>query len=196
MFWSSLTNFGVALNYMPGQESITEDVLLVAALAQASLVSVQNFAAVPYLQHIIVERSDEVLIEKLLAMSIKLRFLDDRTNLLELHDRNLLTLGKYFEDDLRTLDGICIRMALNKLVHHQTIRVYVEDWGAFIVDAGSSPFPGAKLIPLGPISSKRVTICVEGKYQLRRWRFEIDLFLLLNEVIRTFESANARVEVI
>lgn len=180
---------------MPGEESITEDVLLVAALAQASLVSVQNFAAVPYLQHIIVERSDQVLIEKLLAMSIKLRFLDDRTSLLKLHDRNLLTLGKYFEDELRTLDGICIRMALNKLVHHQTIRVYVEDWGAIIVDAGSSPLPGAKLIPLGPISSKRVTICVEGKYQLRKWRFEIDLFLLLNEVILTFESANARVEV-
>lgn len=186
---NQLFKYGL-MKYLPGHDGITEDVLLVAALAQVSLLSLENFTTLPYLQHLIKGRSDQALIEKILAMSIKLRFLDDRTDLLRVHDRKSILIGKYFEDDVHIDAGLGIRAALNKLVHHMKISVTVEQRNTTVLKLINKTHPtDEKVIPHGHHSGMRVKISVEGMYKDKNWRFEIDLYSLLNEILRSLDSA-------
>lgn len=121
-----------------------------------------------------------------MSISIKVRFLDNAGGLLRRHDRRLITIGKYREDDVECPEQICIRHALNKLVHHKTINVSVVAKEMHVVAASTAKY--SKLVPLGNHSADRVIVNVRGNYGGRAWEFEIDLFILLDELMRVFEK--------
>jgi hypothetical protein len=175
------------MGFLPGRDGIIDDLLIVCALAQGAFVTPENFSAVPYLQHLLRDRSSEALIERLLAMAIKTRFLDDQTGLLKEKDRRQILIGKYFDGGVEKNEEICIRLALNKLVHHDKIAVRVENWGAIVVGHKDEQAPGMKLIPPGPHRGKRVIVSVEGSHRGRDWQFDIDLYKLVDEVLRVLE---------
>jgi len=175
------------MSFLPGRDGIIDDLLIVCALAQGAFVTPENFSALPYLQHLLQDRSSEALIERLLAMAIKTRFLDDQTGLLKEKDRRQILIGKYFEGGVEKDDEICIRLALNKLVHHDKIAVRVEEWGAIVVGMRDPQPPGTKLILAGPHKGKRVIVSVEGAHRGRPWQFDIDLYKLVDEVLRALE---------
>ncbi|SCZ62906.1 hypothetical protein [Thiohalomonas denitrificans] len=64
-----------------------------------------------------------MLLEKLLGLAIKARFLDDQTGILKQHDRRLLAIGKYYENGVLKHEAISIRLVLNKLIYNTTISV-------------------------------------------------------------------------
>ncbi|MGH8061515.1 MAG: hypothetical protein ACREO7_05820 [Pseudoxanthomonas sp.] len=171
---------------LPGRETISQECLEICALAQARFVSPDNFTTLPYLQNSIEAQAEQLLIEKLLAAAIKTRFLDDKTSILKAKDRRLLTIGRYFENGVPNDQVICIRHALNKLVHHQSISIAVVPSTVNVFSA-PIPTPESRRIPVGTHDRESVIVSVDGKYQGSTWQFDIDLFTLLNEMIRILE---------
>ena len=49
-----------------------------------------------------------------------------------------------------------------------------------------------KLSPVGSHSAERVMVEVHGNHNGRAWEFEIDLFILLDELMRVFEKELAK----
>lgn len=178
------------MSFLPSRDGIIDELLVVSALAQNAFVTPHNFTALPYLQHLINDRSKQAIIERLLAIAIKTRFLDDRTKLLD-RDRRLNLIGRYTEDKAECADKISIRTALNKLVHHDKIEIVVASWSAIVVATENSP-ENTKLIQPGPHRGKRVIISLEGTDQSKKkpWAFDIDLYKLIDEMLRVldFES--------
>ncbi|WP_141104353.1 hypothetical protein [Noviherbaspirillum denitrificans] len=175
------------MSLLPGREGIAEDILLVCALAQAAFVTGANYTALPYLEHLVHDRASQSLIERLLSIAIRTRFLDDRTKLLKLKDRRQILIGRYTEDGVEKASEVCIRLALNKLVHHNSISVAVEDFSCIVV-VPIEPYPSdMKLIPAGPHKGKRVIVSVEGEHRGAKWLFAIDLYKLMDEMLRVLE---------
>lgn len=174
--------------YLPSHDNIVEEILVVAALAQTSLVSKKNFSALPYLDNLIAVKSSQVLIEKLLAIAIKTRFLDDKNQLLKIKARGQILIGKYFICGARSEDILSIRECLNKLVHYKTIEVKVQPWKTTVlIPIEVEPnLENIKLIAGGHHKGQRVIITIEGEYGAKSWRFEIDFFKLLDELLRVF----------
>lgn len=44
-----------------------------------------------------------------------------------------------------------------------------------------------KLLPAGPHNGKRVIVSVEGEYRGAKWLFAIDLYTLMDEMLRVLE---------
>jgi hypothetical protein len=172
------------MTLLPGRDSIIQEAIEICSMAQAAFVSPSNFTTLPYLQHAIEESAGRVLIEKLLNLAIKARFLDDQTGILKEKDRRLLSIGRYYESGTPKDDAICIRLALNKLVHHKTIFVSNDSHQCIIFPVASSAPSENRKIPEGIHRRDRMLITVEGKYNGQAWSFEIDLFQFLNEVLR------------
>lgn len=175
------------MSILPGREGIAEDILLVCALAQAAFVTGANYTALPYLEHLVHSRASQSLIERLLSIAIRTRFLDDRTELLKLRDRRQVLIGRYTEGEVERAGEVCIRLALNKLVHHDKISVTVEDFSCIVL-ASIEPEPSdMKLISVGPHKGKRVIVSVEGEFRGSKWLFAIDLYKLMDEMLRVLE---------
>ena len=175
------------MSILPGHEGISEDILLVCALAQGAFVTGENYTALPYLEHLVHGRASQSLIERLLSIAIRTRFLDDRTELLKLKDRRQILIGRYTEGGVEKDSEVCIRLALNKLVHHDKISVTVEDFSCIVV-AQIEPEPSdMKLIAAGRHKGKRVIVSVEGEYRGSKWLFAIDLYKLMDEMLRVLD---------
>lgn len=171
---------------LPGHDLIAQECLEVSAIAQARYVSKGNFTTAPYLLAELDSRGGQLLIEKLLSLAIKVRFLDDRMGLLRRFGRDLLTIGRYYNDGVLDDDGVTIREALNKLIHHDSIEVHIEEVTAHVVGISSLPAEPAELykIPLGSYDKQNVLVTVCGRRYGAPWQFDIELFTLINEVLR------------
>lgn len=176
------------MSFLPGHDGIIDELLVVCALAQTVFVTPQNFTALPYLEHLVHDRSKRAIIERLLSVAIKTRFLDDQTKLLKQKDRRNILIGKYTEDGIEKSGEICIRAALNKLVHHDKIEVEVKNWRCIAVETVDIAPQGTKSIPTGSHEGKRVIVSVEGRHDKRRWLFDIDLYVLIDEMLRVLEQ--------
>ena len=177
------------MSFLPGKETISNEIMIVCALAQTAFVSRRNFSALPHLGLLFENRSKQVVIESLLSIAIKTRFLDDQTNLLRANERENPLIGRYFEDGIEQPQVVSIRYALNKLVHHKTIALAIKPWSCFVVDVRSVPLElGPHIVELGSHSGERVTITVSGRYEKKEWRFDIDLYKLLEEVLVVLAS--------
>jgi hypothetical protein len=182
--------------HLPGEEGIVEDCINVFAIAHTyyvSAISQKNFVPFQYLRKNIEENADRILIEKLLGLAAKVRFLDDRTEVVKKHDRKLRTIGIHYIDGKET-DDVGIRTALNKLIHHQRISIETEEKSILVVGGGKDT--GDLKIPEGGYKEKHVIIKIKGEYRSQAWRFELDLFILLNEIQRLFfiQQSNPRLE--
>jgi hypothetical protein len=175
------------MTYLPGREGIVEEALVICALAQATFISPGNFSTLPNVQHLVANRAREALVENLLSVAIKTRFLDDQTGLLKAKDRRLLTIGRYFENGVANDKDICIRHALNKLVHYESIQVSVSPRTSVVTPTAATTPASVRLIAPGVHHTESVIVTVEGAYKKQNWRFEIDLFALMNEVLLVLE---------
>jgi hypothetical protein len=175
------------MSFLPGRDGVVEDILLVCSLAQTAFVARTNYTTLPYLEHLVNERASQKLIEQLLSIAIRTRFLDDQTKLLKRKDRRQPLIGRYTEGGIEKASEVCIRHALNKLVHHDTISVSVEDVRIIAVATIDSGPSSTKLIPAGQHKGQRVIVTVGGEYRGDKWSFAIDLYKLLDEMLRVFE---------
>lgn len=175
------------MNFLPGHDGIADELLLICSLALGAFVTPQNFSALPYLEHLIRRRASQSLTERLLSVAIKTRFLDDQTDLLKQRDRRQILIGKYTEDGLERNADICIRLALNKLVHHDHIAVRVEDWGCIVMPSAAPKPTSTKLTPVGLHNGKRVIVELDGSHKGKPWHFDIDLYSLIDEILRVLE---------
>ncbi|WP_303907371.1 hypothetical protein [Thiohalomonas denitrificans] len=176
------------MKLLPGRESIVQEAIETCSLAQMAFASLGNLTTVPYLRHEVMEASARMLLEKLLSLAIKARFLDDQTGILKDYDRRLLTIGKYYENGALKDDEISIRLVLNKLIHNRTISVGTDALTCVIFPADASAPPESRKIPNGTHHRDLVIVTVEAQYRDKEWRFEIDLFQFLNELVRTLEN--------
>ena len=175
------------MSFLPGRDGIVEDILLVCALSQATFVTRENYTALPYLEHLFQERASQVLIERILSIAIRTRFLDDQAELLKQKDRRQRLIGHYTEDGIEKASEVCIRHALNKLVHHDTIAVTVDDVTIIAMGTTDPEPPDMRLIKPGLHERKRVIVTVEGGYRGAKWLFAIDLFKLMDEILRVLK---------
>lgn len=182
--------------HLPGEEGILEDCIVIFAISHTYYVgalSRNSFVPFQYVRRNTEENSDRILIEKLLGLAAKVRFLDDRTGVVKRFDRKLHTIGRHYIDG-NEVDDLSIRTALNKLIHHQKISVGTEDQSVIVV--GGVKDTGDLNIPEGGYEERHVIIAIEGEYRNKDWKFELDLFILLNEIQRVFylQQSNSRLE--
>lgn len=165
-------------------------VFAVAHTYYVSALAKNKLSPFQYFRKTIDENAERILIEQLLALAVKLRFLDDKTGLVKKYDRKLRTMGDLSVENEKP-EGIDIRTALNKLIHHKTISVIADDKSVVVV--GSGIMTGDLQIPQGSYSESHVIIKTEGVQQSSQWKCEIDLFSLLNEILRVlyFQQANS-----
>ena len=171
---------------LPSHANILQECLEVCALAQARYVSPDNFNTLPYLKHVLESQADVRLVESLLALAVKARFLDDRESILRAGDRRLRAIGRYYENGTAKDSAVCIREALNKLVHHQSLQISTDTVSCWVVGAEGSAGE-RRLLQEGAHHTQRVIVTVEGERNGTPWRFEISLFTLLNELARVLE---------
>ena len=79
------------MNFFPGSDRILEETVELFGLANALFVSKESqgyLSTCPYLAKGLEENGRRLIIEKLLSITIKLRFLDDKRKLLAAHDRS------------------------------------------------------------------------------------------------------------
>jgi hypothetical protein len=174
--------------YLPNQESIIEDTLNVFALAHTyyvSTLSKNKFSTFQYFKKEIEENIDRILIEKLLILAIKIRFLDDKIKILEQFGRENAGIGKYVEGNKEN-NKVTIRLALNKLIHHESISVKTEDRNIFVLHAKSKTQNQEVQIPAGMYPESLVLVETTGEFKQKKWQFILDLFTLLNEILRVF----------
>jgi hypothetical protein len=155
-------------------------------LAQTSFLSQTNFSTLPYLEAAVASDAERLLIEKLLSVSVRVRFLDDRTQVLLRNDRKSQNIGYYSERAGVRAGKIDIRQALNKILHHDSLLLTVDER---LISVFPSPTPTLepKLIPLGNHKRYIVYLLVHGSLGKNTWALNIDLFALLNEIIRSIE---------
>jgi hypothetical protein len=175
--------------YLPAAQGIIEDCLFVFALANTnyvSAVSKNKLHVFQYVRNDINENADRLLIERLLALAVKVRFLDDQSGILRVHDRKTPAIGRFTVEGNDSSDELSIRLALNKLIHHRAIGVTTEDRNVWVIP---SVIPGGMetgelLIPEGNYTDSHVDIKIEGEYKGKKWVLNLALFVLLNEILR------------
>jgi len=79
------------MDFLPGSDRIIEETIELFGIANTLFVSKksqEHLYTRPYLAKGLEENGRRLLIEKLLSVAIKLRFLDDQSKLLGVHDRS------------------------------------------------------------------------------------------------------------
>lgn len=183
------------MNFLPGSDRILEETIELFGLANALFVSKDaqgHLSTCPYLSKGLEENGRRLLIEKLLSIAIKLRFLDDKSSLLAAHERS--NAGVLIVDSVENKVGL--RDALNKIIHHKSIEIFAQPSNITVTNQHAS-FPAKELkITEGYYSGFSIFIRAEGKNGKQNWVFHTELTQLTNEIFRVFYFENPRDEVI
>lgn len=173
----------------PRLETINQELIEIFSLAHTyyvSAITLNKFVPYQYIKHEIEKNTDSYLIEKILSIAIKIRFLDDKIKILREKDRNNLAIGKLYIENEKEEENINIRFALNKLIHHEKISIKTESLNIFVAQNIKDENPEPIQIPSGKYEEIQVLINTEGHHNKKKWKFELDLFILINEILRVF----------
>jgi len=179
------------MNFFPGSDRIIEDGIELFGLADALFVSKEaqgHLSTRSYLAKGFEENGRRLIIEKLLSIAIKLRFLDDKSNLLEAHDRSNagIVTGKSGEKE------VGLREALNKIIHHESIQIFAKPSKITVTDQNTQ-FPAEEIqIAEGTYPGFSIFVCAEGKEKNKNWVFQTELTHLINEILRVFYFENLK----
>ena len=179
--------------FHPGSDRICEETLELFGLANALFVSNDkqgHLAPHPYLARGLKENAEKLIIEKLLAVAIKLRFLDDHTSLIKASDRS--NAGILVVDSVET--GLGLREALNKIIHHRSIQVFAQPSNTTIINVKTSPRENEILIPEGSYPGFSIFVHAQGTQGNKDWSFHTELIHLSNEILRILHLDNSRDE--
>lgn len=171
------------MKYLPGLEKIIEESLEMFALANTLFVSSQSqktLAPHPHIEKIISENGHKLVIEKLLSVAIKLRFLDDQFKLIEEHDRK--NSGQVKSG--KNIYEIGLREAFNKIIHSKSIEMFSQPTKVVVSrEYGDSPGLSPR-IPEGIYKSHSIYIVARGYKGSDEWVFNSELTHLSNEIFR------------
>ena len=169
------------MTFLPRQENLIDEALEIIGLSHSFFVEQCNFSTFQYITKEIESRAQRILIEKILALSIKYRFLDDRMSLIKDYDRKISSLGKYIIDG-EQLNKASVREALNKIIHHNEIELIIKQKRQVVVKG--VPDDNEIQIAKGQYEFNILILLVKGKYSKKEWSFHIDIFTLINELLR------------
>lgn len=169
------------MDFLPGHERLIDEVLEIVGIAHTFCIEKDNFKSLQYIQNEAIARIDRILIEKILALSIKYRFLDDRVSLLNNYDRKHPRLGKYTIDD-KKVEEIRVRTVLNKIIHHQNISLTVEHQNVTVLNTESTP--GEIDIEPGHYTHSALILKLTGTDNKKNWNLNVNIFILFNEILR------------
>lgn len=173
------------MNFLPGTDRILEETIELFGLANALFVSKEfqgYLSACPYLAKGLEENGRRVIIEKLLSIAIKLRFMDDQSKLLAAHDRS--NAGTLIEKNVKKQVGL--REALNKIIHHTSIEVFARPSKISVTDQKTPIHVKELKIPEGSYSGFNIFVRTEGAKGNQSWVFHTELTYLANEILRVF----------
>lgn len=179
---------------MPSHERITEDVIELFGLANARYVSMGHghLTTHPYLSKAIENNADQLIVEKILSIAIKFRFLDDQNKVLNRHDRE--NAGKLIDNSSCITSKpreVGLREALNKIIHAQSIEVRAQSTN-ITVDDHHTPIAERELvIKAGSYSGFSIYIRTEGvAVNNKPWVFNTEISHLINEALRVLHFEN------
>lgn len=169
------------MKYLPGTEKIFDEALEIVALSNAQYSSNRledNFITSPYVMKGLDERSDRLIIEKVLAVAIKLRFLDDQRNLIKDNDRK--NSGQV---NVRgETNEVGLREALNKIIHQNSIKLFSQKRKVRVSEEFGNEI-GYLKIPPGVYEANCIYLETRGKKGQEQWIFNADLTHLINEIL-------------
>lgn len=176
---------------IPGSDRIIDETIELFCLANTMFVSKEvqgHLSTHRYLVKEFDEYAKRLIIEKLLSIAIKLRFLDDKAKLIYTHDRS--NAGVLILDDKEEKVGL--RVALNKIIHHESISVFAQKSKITVTDMKTT-FPVEELvIAEGSYPGFSIFVRAEGKNGNQSWTFHSELTSLTNEILRVFYFENHR----
>jgi len=181
------------MSFFPGSDRIFEEIIELFSLANALFVSKEfrgDLSACPYLAKGLEENGRRIIIEKLLSIAIKLRFMDDQCKLLAIHDRS--NAGILIEKNIKNQIGL--REALNKIIHHKSIEVFAQPSKITVTDQKTPILTEELKIAEGTYSGFNIFVRAEGAKGNQSWVFHTELTYLTNEILRVFYFDNLRDE--
>jgi len=179
------------MNFLPGTEKIAEECVELFSLANTRFISAGAQSSLVRYQYVFNDlsmRGDQLIIEKTLAIAIKIRFLDDQSHLLKGLDRKSPHIGHLRIEGIEQ-PNIDIRTALNKLIHHISIGVEIKPTSVTILQVAAPTTLPDLQIPPGHYEGLTVVIKTTGEQRQKPWEFEVDLFELINEILRVLYLA-------
>jgi len=169
------------MKYLPGLGKIVEESLEMVSLANTLFVSCDSqktLSTHPYTEKFISQNGHKLIIEKLLSIAIKMRFLDDQCQLLNEYDRK--NSGKVSTQKVE----VGLREAFNKIIHSESIEIFSRPTKVTVSrEYGDSSEPGLR-IPEGVYKSHSIFIEAKGVKGGAEWTFNTELFHLSNEIFR------------
>lgn len=174
------------MNYLPKIEAVRKEVLEVFTLADCyylSFLDKKRFALFPYLRNLLDRSAESEIIERLLSISIKLRFLDDHENLFR-KIKPRLSYGKFLVEGEKQKE-FKFREVTNKIIHSKEISVKIFTHGTIVLDAEKQWNKGnnENLIKPGEYWESHILICAKGEsINKKKWYVELNLFQFLNDV--------------
>ena len=179
------------MKYLPGLEKIIEESLEMFSLANTLFVSNESqriLAPHPYKEKFISENGHKLIIEKILSIAIKLRFLDDQYQLLEDHDRK--NSGQVISNKNKLEIGL--REAFNKIIHSQSIEIFSQPAKLTVSREYGEGSDSELLIPEGVYKSHSIFIEAKGSKGKNEWVFNSELLHLSNEIFRVISHFKSK----
>jgi hypothetical protein len=171
------------MKYLPGSEKIIEESLELFSLANALFISSENqkhLTVHPYVEKYLTEHGHRLIIEKILSIAIKLRFLDDKSNLLKAHDRE--NSGDVITSTGKTEVGL--REALNKIIHSESIEISACPTRVTVSNKHGENVGTGLRIQEGVYKTYSIYMEAKGVKGRNAWTFNCEIIHLLNEILR------------
>lgn len=173
------------MKYLPSIEDISRESVEMLAMANILIVASkgQGFLKVfPYAEQVVSEIGPSSIIEKLLSVSIKLRYLDDRTDILSQYERK--NFGQVRTG--KKIDCIGLRESLNKIIHSKSMNISFKS-RRFVVSKIYGDESVGLQIPEGSYEGCSMFLEAQGSQRGKQWVFNTELFRFSDEVFRVVE---------
>ncbi|GAA0842914.1 hypothetical protein GCM10009113_11850 [Marinobacter szutsaonensis] len=173
------------MSFIPSIATVTDQCLMIFSLSDMLIRqrrSEDSFRQFQYVADVIDNRASVLLAEYMLEMAAKLRFLDDREELLKRYERHQVRVKNY--QGVEEISLRDIRWALNKLIHQSRISFSVKKQDTIVLPSPPESKGRELDKPVGLYKDKVVMVLVEGRHNGRAWKHEFSLAQLLNEILR------------
>ncbi len=182
------------MNYLPKIDAVRKEVLEVFTLADCYFISFldkKRFSLFPHLKKLLKSSAKSEIIEKLLSICIKLRFLDDHKKIFSKYKQRK-SYGTFLVEG-ESQDVFQLREVANKIIHSKAISVKLITEGAIVFDTKGQWNQGNNedLVEPGEHWEDHILICAKGEFgkKNKKWYVELNLFQFLNDIEMLVEKS-------
>lgn len=173
------------MNYLPKIDAVRKEVLEIFTLADCyylSFLDKKRFALFPYLKNLLKDSAQSEIIEKLLSICIKLRFLDDHKKIFSKFKQRQ-SYGTFLVEGEKQ-EVLKLREVTNKIIHSKEISVRIFTYGSIVFDTKGQWDKGnnKNLVEPGEHWEDHILICAKGELGKKKWYIELNLYQFLNDV--------------